>query len=261
VNGVVSARQPERSAAPVRPQPEPDRRPRRPAPAPAPPACRPTSTSIRAFPAIALPFNYADPTTYNQSTAVTTYDSLGNPHTYSMYFVKTAANAWDVYATVTNPGRRRADLSKSGRGGQPDVQHVRAAYLGADCRHHLGCTTWAMRARSLPMAFNLDFSGSTQFGSSFAVNTLLQDGYAAGTLAGFQIGNDGTVLGNYTNGQSQVVGQVVLATFRNPQGLQPLGNNVWAQTPDSGESIWGTPGSSASSASCNPPRWKTPTST
>jgi flagellar hook protein FlgE len=195
------------------------------------------------LPAIALPFNYADPTTYNQSTAVTTYDSLGNPHTYSLYFVKTAANAWDVYATVTNPAGAVPTFQNLGAAGslafntsgQLTSGPIAATVTDADLGY---------AGAVLPMAFNLNFSGSTQFGSSFAVNTLLQDGYAAGTLAGFQIGNDGTVLGNYTNGQSQVVGQAVLATFRNPQGLQPLGNNVWAQTPDSGESILGTPGSS-----------------
>jgi flagellar hook protein FlgE len=111
-----------------------DRCPRRPATSTGG-AVRPTSTSIRACPAIALPFNYTDPTTYNQSTAVTTYDSLGNPHTYSMYFVKTAANAWDVYATVTNPAGAASATFQLGRGGQPDVQHV-GQHLGADCRRH-----------------------------------------------------------------------------------------------------------------------------
>jgi flagellar hook protein FlgE len=73
---------------------------------------------------------------------------------------------------------------------------------------------------------------------------MLQDGYAAGTLAGFNIGKDGIVLGRYTNGQTKPVGQVVLATFRNPQGLQPLGDNRWAQSPTSGDPIVGAPGSS-----------------
>ncbi|MDP2823743.1 MAG: flagellar hook protein FlgE [Sulfuritalea sp.] len=188
-------------------------------------------------------FNYADPTSYNQSTAVTTYDSLGNAHTYSMYFVKTAANAWNVYATVTNPAGASSTFTNLGLAGAmtfntsgqltspPIAVTMTPAQLGY---------TGAVNA----MAFNLNFSGSTQFGSSFAVNTLLQDGYAAGTLAGFNIGSDGTVLGNYTNGQSKTVGQAVLATFRNPQGLQPLGNNVWAQSPNSGTAILGTPGSS-----------------
>ena len=99
-------------------------------------------------------------------------------------------------------------------------------------------------AVATPQAFPLDFSGSTQYGAAFAVNALIQDGYASGTLAGFNIGSDGVVLGRYTNGQTKAVGQVVLASFRNPQGLQPLGDNRWAQTSTSGDPIVGSPGSS-----------------
>jgi flagellar hook protein FlgE len=73
---------------------------------------------------------------------------------------------------------------------------------------------------------------------------MLQDGYASGTLAGFKIGKDGVVLGRYTNGQTKAVGQVVLATFRNPQGLQPLGDNAGRRSPTSGDPITGSPGSS-----------------
>jgi flagellar hook protein FlgE len=73
---------------------------------------------------------------------------------------------------------------------------------------------------------------------------MVQDGYASGTLAGFNIGKDGVVLGRYTNGQTNPVGQVILAGFRNPQGLQPLGDNRWAQSPTSGDPIIGVPGSS-----------------
>jgi len=256
-------------------------------------------------------FNYADPTSYNQSTAVTIYDSIGNPHTYSTYFVKTAANTWDVYATVTNPAGATPVFSTSAgsaaavvaataevaAGGTaatvaaavaaaapaPDISVINAAagaVAGGTPASVLAATVAAASAApqtavgnlafntsgqltSGPMAitltdselgytgaitaattFNLDFSGSTQFGSSFAVNTMLQDGYAAGTLAGFKVGSDGTILGNFTNGQSQVIGQAMLASFRNPQGLQPLGNNVWGQTPDSGAAIPGSPGSS-----------------
>jgi flagellar hook protein FlgE len=99
-------------------------------------------------------------------------------------------------------------------------------------------------AVSPTQTFAVDFSGSTQYGAAFAVNALLQDGYASGTLAGFNIGKDGIVLGRYTNGQTKAVGQVVLASFRNPQGLQPLGDNRWAQSPTSGDPITAAPGSS-----------------
>jgi flagellar hook protein FlgE len=99
-------------------------------------------------------------------------------------------------------------------------------------------------AVTTPQVFPVDFSGSTQYGTQFAVNAMIQDGFAAGTLAGFSIGKDGVVLGRYTNGQTNPVGQVILASFRNPQGLQPLGDNRWAQSPTSGDPIVGAPGSS-----------------
>lgn len=197
----------------------------------------------RVAPPATSPFNYADPTSYNQSTAVTTYDSLGNPHTYSMYFVKTAANAWDVYSTVTNPTGASPAFSNLGLTGSLTFDTA-GQLTSAPLTASLTAAQLGYAGGVNPMSFSLNFSGSTQFGSPFAVNTLLQDGYAAGSLVGFKIGEDGTVLGNYTNGQTQVIGQAVLATFRNPQGLQPLGNSVWAQTPESGTSVLGTPGSS-----------------
>jgi flagellar hook protein FlgE len=94
-----------------------------------------------------------------------------------------------------------------------------------------------------PLAYTLDLTGSTQYGSNFGVNTLSQNGYASGRLAGFNVADDGTVVGRYTNGQSRNLAQVVLADFRNVQGLKPLGNNQWEETADSGLAIVGTPSS------------------
>ena len=92
---------------------------------------------------------------------------------------------------------------------------------------------------------DFDFTGTSQFGGSFGVNTLTQDGFASGRLSGFSTSPDGTILGRYTNGQSRALGQVVLANFTSPQGLQPLGNNAWAETASSGGPLVGTPGSSS----------------
>ncbi|HEX5463678.1 MAG TPA: flagellar hook-basal body complex protein, partial [Burkholderiales bacterium] len=94
-----------------------------------------------------------------------------------------------------------------------------------------------------PLALSLDLTGSTQFGSAFGVSTLDQDGYASGQLAGFAISDDGTVQGRYSNGQSRMLGQMVLANFADPQGLQPLGNNAWGETSASGQPLIGSPGS------------------
>src|SRR5690606_21873195 len=94
-----------------------------------------------------------------------------------------------------------------------------------------------------PIAFSLDMASMTQFGSPFSVNSLFQDGYSSGRLVGLNIGSDGTIQGRYTNGQSQDLAQMVLAQFANPNGLKPLGQNQWADSPDSGLPVVGTPGS------------------
>jgi flagellar hook protein FlgE len=88
----------------------------------------------------------------------------------------------------------------------------------------------------------VDFNQSTQFGSNFKVNNLTQDGYTVGSLAGFNVGSDGVIVGRYTNGVSQDLGQITLDSFRNPQGLQPTGNNQWVETSDSGAALNQTPG-------------------
>ena len=223
-------------------------------------------------------FNYADPTKYNTSTATTIYDSLGNPHTFTMYFVKdtSATNTWNVYGTLSNPaGASQTFVDLSDTSGPPPDGTARGTLglgqLAFDAAGNLiaavppapisvtltdaqlgyvGSVGTPVTPATIPptftpdQTFNLDFSGSTQYGSNFAVNTLTQDGFASGTLAGFNVGSDGTILGRFTNGQSATVGQIILASFRNPQGLQPLGGNNWARTPDSGEQLLGAPGSS-----------------
>lgn len=88
----------------------------------------------------------------------------------------------------------------------------------------------------------LDLTAVTQFGTSFAVSDLTQDGYTAGELTGLNIGDDGIITANYSNGQTQAAGQLALADFRNIQGLTPLGGNAWAATNASGLPVQGSPG-------------------
>ncbi|MDD2913796.1 MAG: flagellar hook protein FlgE [Gallionella sp.] len=76
----------------------------------------------------------------------------------------------------------------------------------------------------------VDLTQSTQYAGTFNVNSLTQNGYAAGTLSGYSTGADGIILGRYTNGQTQALGQMLLTNFSNPQGLQPVGNNEWVET-------------------------------
>lgn len=98
-------------------------------------------------------------------------------------------------------------------------------------------------AASQTLSFN--FGTTSQFGGSFGVNSLTQDGFSSGRLSGFNTSADGTILGRYSNGQSRALGQVLLANFTNPQGLQPMGNNEWVESATSGGPLIGTPGSSS----------------
>ncbi|HEU0189155.1 MAG TPA: flagellar hook protein FlgE [Gallionella sp.] len=100
-----------------------------------------------------------------------------------------------------------------------------------------------MGAAAQTLAFN--FAQTSQYGGNFGVNSLTQDGYSSGRLSGFTTSADGTILGRYTNGQSRALGQMLLANFTNPQGLQPMGNNEWVESSTSGGPLIGTPGSSS----------------
>ncbi|MFZ3040389.1 MAG: flagellar hook protein FlgE [Thiobacillus sp.] len=178
-------------------------------------------------------FDMNDPETFNSSTAVSVYDSLGNSHTLQTFYVKSAPGTWEVRASLDGgaafpptPSTMTFDSNGVLTAGSPMTIPPQALTTGA-----------------APLGFPIDFAGTTQFGSSFSVNTLNQDGYTSGRLAGFSIGGDGMVLGRYTNGQSAVLGQVVLANFANPNGLQPLGNNMWAETSTSGNPLIGVPSS------------------
>jgi flagellar hook protein FlgE len=97
---------------------------------------------------------------------------------------------------------------------------------------------------TLPIAgIQLNMGNSTQYGTTFGVTDLTQNGFAAGQLVGVSIDNSGVIMARFSNGQSRPAGQIELATFRNPQGLQPLGGNLWAATYASGDPTVSTPGS------------------
>jgi flagellar hook protein FlgE len=174
-------------------------------------------------------FNMNDPLTFHTSTSVSVYDSLGNQHTLQTYYVKTAAGSWDVFAST--------DGGASSAVGTLSFDSSGAMTTAMPFTIPVAVTTGA----ATPFNVDIDYGGTTQFGSAFSVNTLNQDGYTSGRLAGFNIGPDGIVLGRYTNGQSATLGQVVLASFANPNGLQPLGNNMWAETSTSGNPLVGAP--------------------
>ena len=177
-------------------------------------------------------FDHTNPSTYNYSTALSVYDTLGVAHTMTMFFGRTATGDWDVHATLdgSSPqslGSLAFDTSGRLTTGMPVTLPAWNLATGA-------VSPWS------PGGIN--FTGTTQYGSASAVDRMTQGGFTTGSLSGLSVGNDGVVIGRYSNGQARNLGQVVLATFANPNGLQSLGNNQWALSSVSGPELVSAPG-------------------
>jgi len=181
------------------------------------------------------PINFSDASTYNGATSVTVYDDQGIDSAVTMYFRKTAApNTWEVYATqnglsVNNPTAPLTELVFADDGGQPT-----APLLPFDVT--------VSSAGGLARTMRLDLTTATQFGAPFSISDLRQDGFSAGQLTAVVVEKNGQVTARYSNGETRPAGTVMLASFRNPQGLVPIGENAWRQTPASGTVVPGQPG-------------------
>lgn len=178
-------------------------------------------------------FSVSNPLSYNSSTATTVYDSLGNPHTMSYYFVKGAtANTWSMYTNLDGGTPSAAQSLVFSNQGALTTPPAPSTYTQS-----FAVTSGA----STPLSFTINLSNMTQFGSPFAVNDLTQNGFAPGNLAGVSVAKDGTVQARYDNGQTRDIGQVALFNFRNPNGLVSIGNNQWTESADSGQPTPGKP--------------------
>lgn len=219
---------------------------------------RSVSPLSAATPAPWVPGTTHDPSTYNWSTALSIYDSLGNPHTLSLYAVKTTtAGLWDIHASVDGTtdvnvglGTPTLQFSNTGQLSGPTTTPAAPATNGTvnlsiDLDAVMTDLTGNPNGAVSPLVFDVNFAGTTQFGSAFGTNRLEQDGYASGRLSGVSVSGDGVIRGNYTNGQSRNMGQVILANFTNPNGLTSLGGNQWGETSASGPANVGAPGTAS----------------
>ena len=174
---------------------------------------------------------------YTNSSSMTFYDSLGGAHDGVLYFVKTAANTYDTHLLMDG-----VEIPPSASG---------TLTFGTDGKILTPATGQvAYTSTAVPgaanMAMTLDYAGATpttQFGDTYSVNALDQNGYTTGRLATIQIDETGQVFARYTNGQSRVQGVVAMANFANPQGLRQAGNNAWIETFTSGVPLVGRGGS------------------
>lgn len=175
---------------------------------------------------------------YNYSTAITVYDSLGNPHLVYTYFVKNDINLWEahvVYDTSVDPAN-------------PNYSEVGSFQLTFDETGRLQTdppttsftfdfTPWGAQSADI----NINFADTTQYGAPNAVVFQTQNGYSAGNLIAITVDQNGVIAGVFTNGQVKNVAQVVLAKFVAPHNLTKVGNNLFLESYSSGSPTLGAP--------------------
>ena len=196
------------------------------------------------LPSAGAPIDFADPSTYNNATSQTVYDVRGEGVALTYYFQKASADTWNVYVAANG-----APIATSGGNPAPSTTITFPPSGGAPTAPvgtvsiDIPAVANAAGALSQPITgIALDVSSATQFGSPFGITDLKQDGYAPGQLVGAQVEANGVVLARYSNGETRPAGQIELASFRNPQGLQPLGGNGWARSFASGDPLVGVAG-------------------
>ena len=195
-------------------------------------------------------FSPSDATSFNNSTSLSIYDTLGNAHVLSFYFIKTAVpNGWEIYATVDGTSENNVDLG-AGAGNPVTMTFDTSGQLTTAMPYNVSVDLnqvaidlGQVNGANTPLNFTTDFSGTSQFGAPFGVNTLAQDGFTSGRLSGLAVTSDGVISGRYTNGQTRDLGQVVLADFPNANGLKPIGDTQWVETAQSGPALVSTAGS------------------
>ncbi|MEQ1439353.1 flagellar hook protein FlgE [Fontimonas sp. SYSU GA230001] len=189
-----------------------------------------------ATPPTTAPFNSADPTSYNHTTSLTVFDSLGAAHTASLYYVKTAnPNEWTLHAEIDGT----AVTPVAGE----TITFTNTGTLATPPSGQIALSAFTPTNGAANITINLDLLQTTQYGASFGVASLIQDGYTTGRLTGLEITAEGVVQARYTNGQATPLGQIALSTFPNPQGLQQLGDTAWGDSFAAGQVIRGAAGS------------------
>jgi len=193
---------------------------------------------------ITTPFDWDDPSTYNYSTTLTVYDSLGKAHAISIYFVKTDVNTWDAHyvyvdgtGTITDAGTQTLTFNSDGSLNDDNDTPINFDFGGG-----------AVSPQAISFNYGTGTSeggtgldGSTQFAAPFSTNFLGQDGYPAGDLKSISINEDGIIEGLFSNGQVRNLYQIALANFVSPWNLAKVGDNLYAETGASGQPIIDVP--------------------
>ncbi|RRQ20942.1 flagellar hook protein FlgE [Thiohalobacter thiocyanaticus] len=204
-------------------------------------------SSDPAIPSGVTPLDPTDATTYNFSTSFSVFDSQGVEHSATTYFQKQANNQWDarLYLNGTDPG----DVVQVGGSDTFSFEFDNNGQLISNSgTPALNGTEVIFDAKNpgtgaADLNMTMDLADLVQFGGDYTVNSLSQDGFAKGKLSGLSISDEGVISARFTNGQSNALGKVALASFPNPTELRQVGDTNWAETFSSGQPLVGEPGS------------------
>ena len=200
----------------------------------------------------------SNPANSQFSTGVRVFDTLGVGHDLTTYFAKTANNTWQYSVLASNTEVTVLPANENTTTGNALVAQGTLTFdangLLLTESNPAGHSVSFSNGSTAPQTIIFDYGtsittdggtgtdGFLQQGSPSVLLTLSQDGFANGTLTGTGIGEDGVITGRFSNGTTQILGQVALTRFINPDGLQPIGQNLFIQSGDSGTPLVGGPG-------------------
>ncbi len=191
-------------------------------------------------------------TTGKFSSPIQVFDAQGNPHTLTITYTESAVNAWSFDITIPS-----ADLT-AGTGTTTSVGSGNVTFDGAGKMLTpalaggtvpLTITGLATGATDMAVTWKLyDAAGNSTITQNTAQSANLstkQDGYSSGQLNSFSIGEGGVIIAKFSNGASQNVAQIALASVANPGSMQQLGGNFWVPTNSTATPVVGVPSSGA----------------
>ncbi|MCF5200221.1 flagellar hook-basal body complex protein [Pseudomonas syringae] len=209
-------------------------------------------------------FNPADLNTYSRMFGNQIFDSQGNTHELKQYFVKDGTNSWRMHVLIDDRNPQNSASTAPLTANIVFDSHGTVASLtgspglSSSNGNQLKLTGWspvmavdpgtsrerwiANGAAGSADGITIDFTHLLQHNAASSRSAAYVDGHSAGELKSLDVGRDGILRAGFTNGMTKDIGQVMLASFANPHGLQPRSDTRWTATADSGVAEYDVPG-------------------
>ncbi|CAK8739666.1 Flagellar hook protein FlgE [Sodalis praecaptivus] len=182
-------------------------------------------------------FDTTDDKSFNYTSQLQAYDSLGNLHIIKVFYVKgDNAGEWTVHCFDETAPVKENDKNKSFTADIKFDEYGKVKEI----------KKFRVQGESLnganALSIAIDLAAMTQQGDEKPSGKTSTNGYGVGKFNGYSVGDNGEVIANYSNQQTQLIAQVVMASFTKTGGLQPTGDNCWTETGASGAPLIGTSG-------------------